>query len=492
MSDITLILEGTYPYITGGVSTCVHQLIQESKNITFNIVYIGASQGQSLERKYDIPPNVESISEIFLYDYDIPEKEIQLSKKLDFRLLKDFHAQLDTFNPKLFFSVYNEFFVKHDVDPIDFFRSKEVWEYLDLQYKRKFSYRNAPSFIDFFYTWRFTHYPLFTLLKASIPKSRVYHSFCTGYAGFLASVLKYKYNSSMILSEHGIYTREREIEIFQSDWIYSGKKVIQAKKENSFFRSWWNSLFNYLSLMTYKNADYITTLYSGNKDLQIKYGAEREKIRIIPNGIDLNKVDQLKIKPKTKINEVYLIGRVVPIKDIKTFIKAASSVIKENDNFKFFVLGPTDEDEEYYNECLQLRDFYKLQDKLEFTGKVNVKEYLQRASLVVLTSISEGQPMVILEAFAHKVPCIATNVGSCKELLKGSDEIGDYLGDAGKVVPLGSYEKVAQAILEIGLNKDMAVAFGQTGYKRVQKFYQEKDNILSYSKIYEELKYKAV
>ena len=65
-SDVCLILEGTYPYVSGGVSTWVHQLIRDLSDLTFSIVYLGASEDTYREFKYPIPRNVVDLREVFL------------------------------------------------------------------------------------------------------------------------------------------------------------------------------------------------------------------------------------------------------------------------------------------------------------------------------------------------------------------------------------------------------------------------------------------
>ena len=70
---------------------------------------------------------------------------------------------------------------------------------------------------------------------------------------------------------------------------------------------------------------------------------------------------------------------------------------------------------------------------LEFTGRVNVVEYMRKLDFTVLTSISEGQPLSVLESFAAARPCVTTDVGCCRELLEGEE--GDDFGTAGFYVP---------------------------------------------------------
>jgi glycosyltransferase involved in cell wall biosynthesis len=134
-----------------------------------------------------------------------------------------------------------------------------------------------------------------------------------------------------------------------------------AKQQMSYFKNWWYQKFKILGELTYNYSDVITTLYNGNKIKQIELGADKNKIKIIPNGINPEK---LKIHDDEKIEEIYtkpegkvligLVGRVVPIKDIKTFIKSISYIIQNNKNIQVLIMGPTDEDEDYYEECLTL------------------------------------------------------------------------------------------------------------------------------------------
>ena len=66
--DVCLILEGTYPYVAGGVSTWVHQIITALQDIRFTIVYIGSEKNPKAKYKYTLPPNVLSVEEIYLHE----------------------------------------------------------------------------------------------------------------------------------------------------------------------------------------------------------------------------------------------------------------------------------------------------------------------------------------------------------------------------------------------------------------------------------------
>lgn len=89
--------------------------------------------------------------------------------------------------------------------------------------------------------------------------------------------------------------------------------------------------------------------------------------------------------------------------------------------------------------------------------------------MTILTSISEGQPLVILESFAAHKPVIATNVGNCRGLLLG--ERDDY-GPAGIVTRIMNVEDTAYAMTTLAGNEEMRIQMGENGYQRVMALYQ--------------------
>lgn len=64
--DVCLLLEGTYPYVSGGVSTWVHQIINALPEYQFSLFFIGSEKAANVKFKYTLPPNIISIEEIYL------------------------------------------------------------------------------------------------------------------------------------------------------------------------------------------------------------------------------------------------------------------------------------------------------------------------------------------------------------------------------------------------------------------------------------------
>ncbi len=151
------------------------------------------------------------------------------------------------------------------------------------------------------------------------------------------------------------------------------------------------------------------------------------------------------------------------------------------------MIGPTDEDPEYFAECQRLTGLLGLEDRIVFTGPANVVDYYRRMHLLVLTSISEAQPLVILEGHCAGVPVVATNVGACEELLYGRTPEDRALGASGIVTAVASPQETADAISRIATNPRLRAAMVQAGIDRVEHFYREEDLNRTYLEIYDSL-----
>jgi hypothetical protein len=115
---------------------------------------------------------------------------------------------------------------------------------------------------------------------------RMVHSASTGYAGFLGALVHDTRGIPFVLSEHGIYTKERQIDLLKSDWIRDNRNIFQRNaSEVSHFRKMWISLFEWMGRCCYAAANPIVALYETNRQRQIHDGAPEERTLNIPNGI---------------------------------------------------------------------------------------------------------------------------------------------------------------------------------------------------------------
>jgi polysaccharide biosynthesis protein PelF len=488
MSDVCLILEGTYPYTSGGVSTWIHQLISSMSDVSFSILHIAPYPNPRREFKYKLPGNVVDLEDLYLHDAAFPPT---LSPR---RRRQEAFDQLAVLHESLISGDWTAFKKilplvrdpERGLTPADVFQSEESWAYLTSFYDR---YADGVSFLDFFWSWRSIYLPMIRTLQCPLPHAKLYHTVSTGYAGLLACIAKSTHDSPVLLTEHGVYTHERLLEISQATWIYTPhQERFRVQRELSFFKRLWLGFFDMMGRLTYHHADKIVTLYDGNKLKQIRAGAPEEKISIIPNGIDVAAYSELPLKAQHSSEKtVAFIGRVVPIKDVKTFLHAAKIVRSERPGTKFLIIGPTDEEPEYTQECRALVRALGLGEAVVFTGKTEIREWYPKIDLLALTSLSEAQPYVLMEANAVGIPVVATDVGACREMLEGRLPDDKRIGASGLLTGVAHPEETAAAILRLLSEPQVWNSMSEAGRTRAMKLYDQNDLISRYLNLYERM-----
>jgi len=483
IADICLIVEGSYPYVKGGVASWVHQITTNYKDINFDLVVIVASDKEEYISKYDLPSNIKNIHKVYIKkSVKVPTFSIRKMKKIE--LIKKFfinYFNFDSFEEVIKYLLSLSTKQKERLQKEALY-SWDVFDYMNDEYEN--SKFKDKSYIDCFWSIKAIYNSFLNILLSDIPKAKVYHTISTGYAGLFASICKVKYpNSRLLLTEHGIYTRERKMDITISDWADRDHNAYNPKEAISLYKNIWAEVFKRVSLITYHYSNEIISLNEKNNIIQINEGANEEKVYFVRNGVNL---ENFSFKERTTIDTnnlvVGFLGRVVKIKDVKTFIKAANYILQEYPNAKFQIAGPTQEDEEYYEVCKKLISSLKLENNIKFLGSVNPKEFLEQIDIMVLTSLSEGQPLVIAEANAAGVPCIATDVGGCKEMIEGAGE--DKEGHSGIITASVNPKETANAIFKFIQNPNFYNQCSINGRNRVIKFYNEIKFLAKYKEIY--------
>lgn len=465
---VCLVAEGCYPYVVGGVSGWINSMIKSFPNVEFILLAIVVDRSLRGKFVYELPENLTQVYEVYMDDYDWEDDSRKRNKKHHMLSKKERKELLNVvLNQETDWAVIFDMFHDKNFSIDDLLMGADFFEVVCECYKLKYS---NIIFSDFLWTMRSMYLPLFMVLKMKVPKADLYHCVATGYAGVLGSMAKHFHGSSLLVSEHGIYTREREEELIKARWV---KKV---------YKNIWIEQFQKMSLLTYQKADMVTCLYGHAKQLQIELGCPEEKIRITPNGINTQNLSDLAGKTKEEEQYIYAgaVLRVTPIKDVKTMIQAFDFAKKKVPNMKLFIMGPEDEDKQYAKECHDMVEALHLKDVI-FTGRIMVKDYLGKMDFTLLTSISEGQPLTILESYAAHRPVVATDVGNCRELIYGD---GDGLGEAGILTHIMNIEEIAQAMIVLAQNDKLRKQMGENGYQRVMKYYRIEHMKQVYEEIY--------
>ena len=287
---------------------------------------------------------------------------------------------------------------------------------------------------------------------SELPEARVYHARSTGAAGAFAARAAAERGSRFVLSEHGLAWLEARLGI-------SACKPRSAPQDSV--------LVDAQTGDAYAQAHAITAVCAANARLQER--AARRAVRVIQNAVPL--VPERHSEPGPPL--VGFVGRVVPIKDVATFLRACRLVADEFLGSRFVVVGPLGHVPGYARRCRELAG--RLGLDVAFTGETDPGPWYERLDVLVLTSRSEAQPLVALEAMAAGVPVVATDVGGCRELLAG----------AGLVTPVASPSATAAAVVRLLRDEQLRMQLVAAGRARVAGQHEPSRMLRAFHELYE-------
>lgn len=374
-----MVLEGTYPRVTGGVSEWVQRLLELLDDITFSIVRLSSSQ-LSTPSRYPAPPNLVAVDDVLL---EGPERGCTRAA------------------------------------------------------------------------------------EALVPDAAVYHALSTGFAGLVGARVAAARNRPLIVTEHGIYSHEARLgckrETFRQDAAV--RRAVAAELEAH-------------AREAYAQAGAIRTVCGSNASIQASLGAPARKLGVIANA-----VSRVAARPEVAGGRlaapcVGFVGRVVPIKDLGTFLRACRLVADELPNASFAVVGPLAHSPDYAAACHELAVLLELDERLVFTGETDPTHWYRRLDVLVLTSLSEAQPLVVLEAMAAGIPIVASAVGGCPELLGGS-------APAGLLAPVRDPRAIARAVLRLCRDGELRQRLGENGRSRASRLHAPAGLCAAYRALYD-------
>jgi glycosyltransferase involved in cell wall biosynthesis len=489
-ADVCLVLEGTYPYVSGGVSSWVHTIIESLAARRFSLLHIGPHPDAYGDPIYELPDNIVGLQELYCHaglegaPRQPPSRRrrrklggagrvlsalrrIHLGAPIDDGLVEDLASGDLTLEAFL-----------HGAEPFELIRD-ELYPAI------------APGtpFTEFFWHVRAMHVPLLRLLSADLPDATMFHAVSCGYAGIVAAAASVRHGRPLTITEHGLYAREREMELANTTWIRDFGAADGGPMELSPLRRMWSRYFLALSRIAYQRASHLITLSAVNRDKQIADGAPADKLEVIPNGVDPDAyadIAEARLR-RTRVPDrpmrIGFVGRVVPIKDVVTLIRAVALALESVD-LELWIVGPEDEDPAYAARCRALVNTLGLHKAVQFLGRRNVHEIYPDLDAMVLTSLSEGQPLVILEGNAAALPVIATDVGACRELLTGRDPKDASYGPSGIVTRVASPADTAEAMVKLAKQPRLRYELGLSGVERVRGSYRLQDVVAEYGRHY--------
>ena len=218
------------------------------------------------------------------------------------------------------------------------------------------------------------------------PHTDLLHVTAAGWAAIPALVHKALHGTPMLLTEHGVYVRESYLAAARSR-SSPGQRFISTR------------LARGLALAAYDGADMVSPVSDANARWAIGMGVSPEKVQVIYNGVG----EPEQPTPPPRAGRVVAVGRVDPLKDVHTMLRVAVEVLQRRPATEFLYYGPVTPGQEAYGKtCEDLHRQLGLGDGFRFMGSTrNVTQVLQDSDMLLMTSISEGMPMGILEALSQ-------------------------------------------------------------------------------------------
>jgi glycosyltransferase involved in cell wall biosynthesis len=211
---------------------------------------------------------------------------------------------------------------------------------------------------------------------------------------------------------------------------------------------------------------------------------KKNKTSLIENGIKIEDYNNLKsgfLRNKFKLKDKKILLTICRLhypKDIKTLIKAINLI--RNSDLILYIIGDGPDRRSLEEMVRKLN----LQDKVQLLGfQKEVKELLNDSDIFILSSRWEGLPIVILEAWASKVPVIASNVHGIKGLIQNNKD--------GLLFEFGNEKDLTEKIKFLLENRELQKQLIENGFSRVQKEYnldkmvEQYKNLYSFEKNYE-------
>ncbi len=197
------------------------------------------------------------------------------------------------------------------------------------------------------------------------------------------------------------------------------------------------------------------------------------KVLVIHNGIDVDRYCAVGARRSASGVRAVTVGRLDPIKDQATMLRAVRLVVDHAPGFSLDVVG----DGPSRAALEALRGSLDLGDHVRFHGyRAEVSPYLSEADLFILSSISEGVPLALLEAMACGLPAVTTDVGGLPEVV--------VPGETGWLVPPQSPDALAEAVLGIQHAPEALDRMGKAARRRVEDQFNLRKVVAQYEQVY--------
>ncbi|MFI0925617.1 GT4 family glycosyltransferase PelF [Streptomyces sp. NPDC021012] len=466
---VTMLTEGTYPHVHGGVSTWCDQLVRGMPEVDFEILALTGSGREPVT--WELPPNVTRHTAYPLWG---PPQGPAVRRPLRGR------------ERRRFLSAYESLLLAL-LDPgagCDFGTGLYELAELARQGRLTAALRSEPALRSLMWIWTMPHLPTLAArptvhdaltatdllehalrpLAARISTGGVAHAVSSGLATLPALAAQHFEGVPFLLTEHGIYLRERYLGYRTEAQRWPVKALMLG-----FYRE--------LNTLGYRKADLITPCNQYNRRWEERGGAPTDRIRTVYNGVDPALFPEAGPEPETPT--LSWCGRVDPIKDLETLIRAYAISRAELPELRLRLFGPVPAgNEDYLTRLEKLAAELGVADGVSFEGRISdVPSAYAAGSVVMLSSISEGFPFSLIEAMSCGRATVSTDVGGVREAV----------GDTGIVVPPREPAVMAAAVSALLLDGTRRAELGRRARQRVIDQFTLHRSVDGFRQIYREL-----
>ena len=208
------------------------------------------------------------------------------------------------------------------------------------------------------------------------------------------------------------------------------------------------------------------------KRLVDEFGVEEDRVTVVPVFVEVRS-KKLEVRSNIDNNKfIFLtVGSLVPVKNIEMQVKALANIIKKYSNMELWIVGDGSEIGNLKFEIGNLG----LEKNVKFLGwQSDVNEFYRKADAFLLTSHSEGWPLVIVEAASFSLPIIMTDMGSAGELIKNEEN--------GLVIPLNDQWKLEESMIKLVEDEKLRKKLGQNARQAVLNLPSKEEILNLYKK----------
>ncbi|GAA2675379.1 GT4 family glycosyltransferase PelF [Actinoplanes palleronii] len=478
---IALVSEGTYPFAMGGVSIWCEQLIRGMPDYRWQVVALTVDGSE--EPVFGVPENLDRVHSVPLWgggpeDYrprrgsrGRPGAAFTQSYEVFLRALvtplETTTAEQGAANRSLFLLALRGLY-EYAADGGDLSAALMSNQALGMMVDAWRDLRvgesgPAPTLADALQaTWLIEH--MLRPLSAPVVEADIVHCSMNGLSTLVAMTAKWRHGTPSVMSEHGIYLRERYMSYLEEDASHAVRVLVL-----SFFRS--------LAGAAYLTSDVLAPHSAYNRRWQLHNGADPERMWTMYNGVEPGDFPAALQEPQTPT--IAFMGRIDPLKDLHTLIRAFAQVRAEMPTARLRIFGGTPAVNQYYlDSCRQLIDELGLTGAAVLEGRIgNAVDAYHAGNIVALTSISEGFPYTVVEAMACGRPTVCTNVGG----------VAEAVGDTGIVVAPRDHAAVAKACLTLLRDDELRLRLGAAARQRVLDHFTLSQSLQMYRNVYEGL-----